>query len=91
MSNQESIGVSQSTHAASAAESARLSYLHARDAAQQVVGEVRNRAADYLEQGKAKAADVRVKVQDTVREHPIKTILIAAGAGLLLGMLLRRR
>jgi ElaB/YqjD/DUF883 family membrane-anchored ribosome-binding protein len=91
MSNQESIGVSQSTHATSAAESARLSYLHARDAAQQVVGEVRNRASDYLEQGKAKAADVQVKIQDTVREHPIKTILIAAGAGLLLGMLLRRR
>jgi ElaB/YqjD/DUF883 family membrane-anchored ribosome-binding protein len=91
MSNQESLGVSQNTHASSAAESARLSYLHARDAAQQIAGQVRTRASQYLESGKAKAADMRVKVEDTVREHPLKTILIAAGAGLLIGMLLRRR
>jgi ElaB/YqjD/DUF883 family membrane-anchored ribosome-binding protein len=68
-----------------------LSYLHARDAAQQVVGQVRDRATEYLEQGKAKAADMRVRVEDTVRDHPIKTILVAAGVGVLIGMLLRRR
>ncbi len=91
MSNQESIGASQSTSAGSAAESARLSYLHARDAAQHLAGQVRTRASQYLETGKARAADLRVKVEDTVREHPLKTILIAAGAGLLIGVLLRRR
>lgn len=91
MSSQESTGASQSTRGTSAAESARLSYLHARDAAQQVVGQVQERATEYLEQGKSKAADLRVKVEETVREHPIRSILITAGAGLLIGMLLRRR
>lgn len=91
MSSQESIGVSQTTHGNSAAESARMSYLHARDAAQHIAGEVRTRANQYFETGKAKAADMRAKVEDTVREHPLKTVLIAAGAGLLIGFLLRRR
>ncbi len=91
MSNEQSTAGPQSIHATSASESARLSYLHARDAAHQVVGQVRERASQYYEQGKAKAADMRVKVQDTVREHPMKSILIAACAGLLIGMLLRRR
>ena len=91
MSSQESTGASQNTRSISAAESARMSYLHARDAAQQVVGQVQQRAAEYLEQGKTKATDLRVKVEETVREYPIRSLLITAGAGLLIGMLLRRR
>lgn len=91
MSNEQSTGTSQSAHGASAAESARLSYMHARDAARQVAGQVRERATQYLEHGKTAATDMRAKVEDTVREHPLKSVLIAAGAGLLIGMLLRRR
>lgn len=91
MSSQENTGGSQNTRSGSAAESARMSYMHAREAAQQVVGQVQQRASEYYEQGKTKAADLRVKVEEAVREHPIRSILITAGAGLLLGMLLRRR
>jgi ElaB/YqjD/DUF883 family membrane-anchored ribosome-binding protein len=68
-----------------------MSYMHAKDAAQQVVGQARDRAGQYYEQGKAKMADMRTKVEDSVRENPMRAVLIAAGAGLLLGMLLRRR
>ena len=32
-----------------------------------------------------------VYVEDMVREQPMKSVLIAVGAGLVLGMLLRRR
>ncbi len=76
---------------ASVGQSARLSYEHAKDAARQVVGTVRERAGAYYQQGKEKAGELTEKTQDYVREQPIKSVLIAAGVGLLLGILLRRR
>ncbi len=76
---------------ASVGQSARLSYEHARDAAKQVVGNVRERAGTYYQQGKEKATELTEKAEGFVREQPIKSVLIAAGVGLLLGILLRRR
>lgn len=92
MSNQENISETSGTQGlSSAGASARMSYAHARDAAQQAVEQARDRAAQYYEQGKAKAIDLEHKIEDSVRENPMRSVLIAAGAGLLLGMLLRRR
>lgn len=93
MSNQENIGETPSTQggASQVASSARMSYAHAREKAQEVMGQARERATQYYEQGKTKAIDMQHKLEDSVRENPMRSVLIAAGAGLVLGMLLRRR
>lgn len=78
------------TAGGSAAESMRMSYSHARDAANKVIGQVRDRASTYMQTGRDKAGDVTDQVGTFVREQPIKSVLIAAGAGLLIGFLLRR-
>lgn len=83
--------MSDNEHAHGVAQSARLSYEHAKDAATQVVGQVRERAADYLAKGKDKAKSMQGGTEEFIRENPVKSILIAAGAGLLVGFLLRRR
>ena len=67
------------------------SYSQARDAARQAVGQVKERASEYYSQGRERATEFGHKVEDMVREQPMKSVLIAAGAGLVLGMLLRRR
>jgi len=72
-------------------EKVRKTYDAAREKAQQVMSQVRERASAYYSQGREKAADYTHRVEDMVREQPMKSVLIAAGVGLLLGMLLRRR
>lgn len=80
----------ETARTSSAAESARLSYLHARDAAKQVLEQVKEQATDYYARGKDKAKDMSAGTESMIREHPIKSVLIAAGAGLLVGALIRR-
>lgn len=82
--------MSESSRTSSAADSLRMSYAHARDAAKEVVGQVRDRATSYYGTGKDKAHDAQLKVEEFVREQPLKSVLIAAGVGLALGVLLRR-
>ena len=82
--------MSDSQNVQGAAQSARLSYEHAKDAATQVVGEVRERAADYMAKGKEKAKCLQGGTEEFIRENPVKSILIAAGAGVLLGFLIRK-
>jgi ElaB/YqjD/DUF883 family membrane-anchored ribosome-binding protein len=52
---------------------------------------VRDRAADYLEQGKKTARQFGETVEQQVRDQPVKAVLIAAAAGFLVGMLYMRR
>ena len=80
-----------SNEGSSTAEAARKTYDAARDKAQQVMGQARERAGEYYQQGRDKAAEYEGRVEEMVREQPIKSVLIAIGAGLVLGMLLRRR
>jgi ElaB/YqjD/DUF883 family membrane-anchored ribosome-binding protein len=51
-------------------------------------------AAEQLEQAKAQALagfeDAAANVTEYVRREPVKSLAIAAGAGLLLGVLLKR-
>jgi ElaB/YqjD/DUF883 family membrane-anchored ribosome-binding protein len=44
-----------------------------------------------LDKGKEKAADIQEGFEGYVKEKPIQTVLIAAGAGLLVGYLFGRR
>jgi ElaB/YqjD/DUF883 family membrane-anchored ribosome-binding protein len=52
---------------------------------------VRETAANYIEEGRQRAADVGRRVNDYVTERPVKALMLAAGAGILLGYLFSRR
>jgi len=64
---------------------------HARDAAAATYGNLRDQAQGYIEQGKERAVRWEKSLEEAVQEQPLRAILIAAGAGMLLGLLWRRR
>ena len=63
----------------------------AREAAQEKIAHVRGTMADYYKQGKTKAQELEHTVEDQIRAHPIQAVLVAAGVGLVIGLLFRRR
>lgn len=63
----------------------------ARDVAEETLGQLRESATEYKDQGLDKIQEVERTIEDYIRERPIKTILIAAGVGLLLGRFWMRR
>jgi ElaB/YqjD/DUF883 family membrane-anchored ribosome-binding protein len=54
-------------------------------------GPIRQQAREYLARGKEKAIELEEGFEGLVQEHPIRSILIAAGVGALIGMLVCRR
>ena len=60
----------------------------ARTVASDAVGTGRRRAEELYEQGRDKAEDAEDQVIEYVRSKPIKSMLIAGGVGILLGMFL---
>lgn len=48
-------------------------------------------ANEAIDRGRDKAVEYRDRVADLAREQPIKSILIAAGVGAVLGLILGRR
>lgn len=63
----------------------------ARDAAQEAISRMGNNASAYLKQGKDKVKQAGDGFEDYIRESPLKSILIAAGVGLVLGRFWMRR
>ena len=63
----------------------------AKDAAQERLGQLRENASEYCEQGQGKVQQVERSFEQYIRERPLKSILIAAGVGMLLGRFWRRR
>jgi ElaB/YqjD/DUF883 family membrane-anchored ribosome-binding protein len=57
----------------------------ARDAAQEKLGQLRENASGYYRQGRDKAQGVVCAFEESVGQRPLKSVLIAAGIGLLLG------
>lgn len=59
------------------------------------VGEIaqteRRRAGELYEHGRERMRGVQHRLEDGVRDRPIRSLLIAAGAGAALGYLLRSR
>jgi ElaB/YqjD/DUF883 family membrane-anchored ribosome-binding protein len=51
----------------------------------------KEKSAEYYQQGKQRVADVGDRVEGYIREKPLQSVMIAAGAGALLGFLLTRR
>jgi ElaB/YqjD/DUF883 family membrane-anchored ribosome-binding protein len=62
-----------------------------RDAAQEKLGEVRGNAAEYYQQGRETIHGVGCTFEQYIRERPVKSVLIAAGIGLLFGRFWMRR
>ena len=56
-----------------------------RDAAQAKLGEVGEKAAEYGEQAQVKVHGVACQCEQFVRERPLRSVLMAAGIGWLLG------
>lgn len=63
----------------------------AKNATREKLGEAREVAADYYEKGRVKAGELETQLTDYVRAKPLKSVLIAAGVGALLGILASRR
>ena len=63
----------------------------ARDMAQEKVGQLRASASEYCKGRRDKVRQVEHSFEQFVRQQPLKSILIAAGVGMLLGGLWMRR
>ena len=61
-----------------------------RDAAAEKIGQIRDNANEYYEQGKQRAQEWEQGLEDYIREKPLQSLLIAAGVGMLLGVLWKR-
>lgn len=53
--------------------------------------QAREKVTQYYQEGRTRLSKWEQRMETFVREKPMKSVLIAAGAGALLGMLLRRR
>ena len=63
----------------------------ARTVAQQRLHESSERAASFCQQQREKAEQIGRSVEDSVRSQPLRAVLVAAGAGFVLGALWMRR
>ena len=61
-----------------------------KSAAEHKAEEIRERADQVLTDAKATCADLRSEAEKFARDKPLQALATAFGAGLLLGMLLRR-
>lgn len=61
-----------------------------RDQANQQYGQLRDQATQYYEQGRQRATEMEQSLEQYVHEKPIQSLLIAAGVGMLLGVLWKR-
>lgn len=61
-----------------------------RDAASEKYSELRDQAQDYYQQGRERAMEWEQGLEEYVREKPLQSLLIAAGVGMLLGMIWKR-
>jgi ElaB/YqjD/DUF883 family membrane-anchored ribosome-binding protein len=59
--------------------------------AEQMIDELKRRAADYVEQGKQTAAEMTAAIEQQIRQRPVEAVAVAAGIGLALGLLWSRR
>ena len=62
-----------------------------RDAVEARVQDARERVNNMVERGRERAMEWESNLENFVQDQPVKSILIAAGVGLLLGALLTRR
>ena len=79
----------QEAYEASSAK-AQEYYQTGKDKAQEYLDTGKEKAQEYYDLSKAKAQEWETDVEQYIREKPIQSVLIAAGVGAVLGLLLRR-
>ena len=89
--SQPSVGKKLKQQGAAVREDLRELGRLTKEASQEKLQQAKQTASEYLERGRDKAGQVEDTVVSYVREKPIKSVLLAAGAGALLGFLLSRR
>lgn len=62
----------------------------AKQVAQEQFEGMRDTMSSYYSQGRERAMELEHSLEDRIRERPISSICVAAGAGFLLGMFLTR-
>ena len=63
----------------------------AKEAAEDALNDLKERANEYLEVGREKALAMSDVVADQIRQRPVEAVAIAAGIGFALGFLWTRR
>ena len=61
-----------------------------RDAATERYNQLRDQATQYYDQGRERAREWEESLESYVHEKPLQAVLIAAGVGVLLGLLWKR-
>ena len=61
-----------------------------RDKAQEMVRQGQETASDYYRQGRQQMEAVEHTLEDGIRAKPLQSVFIAAGIGMLLGLVLKR-
>jgi ElaB/YqjD/DUF883 family membrane-anchored ribosome-binding protein len=61
-----------------------------RDAASEKYNQLRDQAGDYYNQGREAAMEWEQGLENYIQEKPLKAVLMAAGVGMLLGLLWKR-
>ena len=61
-----------------------------RDMATERYGQLRDQAQNYYQQGRERATEWEQSLESYVQEKPLQAILMAAGVGVLLGLLWKR-
>ena len=61
-----------------------------RDAAREKYSQLSDQAQEYYQQGRQKAEEWEQNLESYIQEKPLQAVLIAAGVGVLLGLLWKR-
>ena len=61
-----------------------------RDQAQDLMAQGKEVAAEYYEEGRNQVLAWQQQLENQVREKPLQSLVVAAGVGLLFGLLRRR-
>lgn len=61
-----------------------------REAATERYSQLRDQATQYYDQGRERASEWEEGIESYVHEKPLQAVLIAAGVGVLLGLLWKR-
>jgi ElaB/YqjD/DUF883 family membrane-anchored ribosome-binding protein len=86
----EQVKQNVSEKAAQVGQNIREMGSQARDVANRKYEELRDSAADYYQQGKERAQEWEHGLEQYVQEKPLQAVLIAAGIGVVLGLLWKR-
>lgn len=76
--------------AAEAQQNMREAAGRIREAATETFGHLRDEAEQVYEQSRERALDLEQALEDYVRQKPIRSLLIAAGIGMLVGAIWKR-